>query len=147
MTRITASIRTLVPAALICLAMPAYPQAPGDPQPTVFRISVVSRTTKAINYHHRQGSTTVTLEGSSLVPRAKGEVRVDSRTGATKVDAVIEKMPSASQLSEGYLTYVLWAITPEGRPENMGELMLEGDHAHLQAATELQTFGMIVTAE
>ena len=146
MNRLTTTIRFLLPAAAL-LTLPANAQSPGDPPPTVFRVEVVSRSTKAINYHHRQGSTTVTLEGSAFAQRAKGEVKVDSKTGATKVDAYIEKMPPASALSEGYLTYVLWAITPEGRAENMGELMLEGDHAHLQAATELQTFGMIVTAE
>ena len=137
----------LFPAAVISFAMPGHAQNVADPPPTVFHVEVVSRTTKAINYHHREGSTSVTLEGSAFAPRAKGEVKVDSKTGATKVDAYIDKMPPASSLSEGYLTYVLWAITPEGRPENMGELMLEGEHAHLQAATELQTFGMIVTAE
>ena len=146
MNRFTTTLRILVPAAVIAFALPVCAQTNGDP-PTVFRVDVVSRTTKAINYHHRQGSTSVTLEGSTFVPKAKGEVKVDSKTGATKVDAYIEKMPAASTLAEGYLTYVLWAITPEGRPENMGELMLEGDHARLQAATELQTFGMIVTAE
>ena len=129
------------------LTVPAQAQTNSGAQPVVFRVEVVSRTTKAINYHHREGSTSVSLEGSAFAPKARGEAKVDSKTGATKVDAYIEKMPPASSLSEGYLTYVLWAITPEGRAENMGELFLEGDHAHLQAATELQTFGMIVTAE
>lgn len=145
MNRLTTNLCFLVPAAVMSFALPAQAQT-NDP-PVVFHVDVVSRTTKAINYHHRQGSTTVTLESSSFVPKAKGEVKVDSKTGATKVEAYIEKMPAASTLAEGYLTYVLWAITPEGRAENMGELMLEGDHARLQAATELQTFGMIVTAE
>ena len=149
MNRFTPILRTLLPATVICFAVPAFAQnvpPNGDP-PVVFHVDVVSRTTKAINYQHRQGSTSLTLLGSSFAPRAKGEVRVDSKTGATKVDASIERMPPASAISEGCLTYVLWAITPEGRAENMGELFLDGDHARLQAATELQTFGMIVTAE
>jgi len=45
------------------------------------------------------------------------------------------------------MTYVLWGITPEGRAVNLGEVVLEGDHAHLNSATDLQTFGLIVTAE
>ncbi|HEY3742729.1 MAG TPA: OmpA family protein [Bryobacteraceae bacterium] len=149
MNRFTTISRTLLPAAAICIALPVFAQtepANGNP-PVVFHVDVVSRTTKAINYHHREGSTSLTLLGSSLAPRGKGMVRVDSKTGATKVDASIERMPPASAISEGCLTYVMWAITPEGRPENMGELFLDGDHAHLQAATELQTFGIIVTAE
>ncbi len=122
---------------------------PPDPQqqPYVFRVDVVSRTTKAINFHHRQGWTVLGLEGSSLAPRARGEIRVDSKTGATKVEVSLERIEPANLIDEGFLTYVLWAITPEGRAENLGELMLEGNHARVQAATELQTFGLIVTAE
>ena len=147
MNSINSSISRLVFAALISITVPAFTQTTVDAPIVVFRVDVVARTTKAINYHHRQGSTTLKLEGSSYAPKGKGEVKVDSKTGATKVDAFIEKMPPASSIAEGYLTYVLWAITSEGRAENMGELMLEGGHARLQAATELQTFGMIVTAE
>jgi outer membrane protein OmpA-like peptidoglycan-associated protein len=137
----------MVPAVLLALSVTAHSQAIGDPKAVVFRVDVVSRTTKAINYHHRQGSTVVALEGSSFAPRARGEVKVESKTGATKIDASIDRMPPASSLGEGYLTYVMWAITPEGRAENLGEIMLDGDHARLQAATELQSFGMIITAE
>jgi outer membrane protein OmpA-like peptidoglycan-associated protein len=145
------TLLTLLPAALTAaLALPAFGQQtnPASQDPVVvFRVDVVSRTTQAINFHHRQGSTQVGLQGSSLAPNSKGEIRVDSKTGATKIDASIEKMPPAASLGEGYLTYVLWAITPEGRPSNLGELMLDGDRARLQGATELQTFGLIVTAE
>jgi outer membrane protein OmpA-like peptidoglycan-associated protein len=144
-THIRQAIKILLAAAVIH-AVPVEAQEQPETA-VVFHVDVVSRSTKAINYHHRQGSTLVGLEGTDLAPKAKGEVKVDSKTGATKVDAYVEKMPPASSLGEGYLTYVLWAITPEGRPENMGEVFLEGDHARLQAATELQSFGMIVTAE
>ena len=113
----------------------------------VFRVEVVSRSIKVINFHHRQGWTEMDLKGTSLAPRAKGKVKVDSKQGATKVEARIDDMiPPQAQGAE-YLTYVLWAITPEGRPENLGELLLDGDGAKLQAATELQSFGLIVTAE
>lgn len=149
MNRFTTISRTVLTAAVISIALPVFAQIEptNGNAPVVFHVDVVSRTTKAINYHHREGSTSLTLMGSSLAPRGKGMVKVDSKTGATKVDASIEKMPPASAIAEGCLTYVMWAITPEGRAENMGELFLDGDHAHLQAATELQTFGMIVTAE
>jgi outer membrane protein OmpA-like peptidoglycan-associated protein len=151
MVRFNASIRTLVPAALLAVSSiaPAFAQQANnsDQGPVVFRVDVVSRTTKAINYHHRQGSTVVSIEGTSLAPKAKGEIKVDSKTGATKIDAYIDKMRPATEIGEGFLTYVLWAITPEGRPQNLGEFMIDGDDARLQAATELQSFGMIVTAE
>lgn len=114
----------------------------------VFRVNVVSRSVNVINYNHRQGSTPLDLAGTALAPRASGRVRVDSKTGATKVDIAAEKLPPPMSLGSEFLTYVVWAITPEGRPENLGELQVEGgDHARVQAATELQSFGLIVTAE
>lgn len=113
----------------------------------VFRITVVSRTTKAINYNHREGSTNVSFVGTGLLPKGVGEAKVDSKTGATKIDLNVDKMQPAQTLGNEFLTYVLWAITPEGRAENLGEVMLSDNHARLQAATELQSFGMIVTAE
>ena len=122
------------------------PDAANGPYP-VFRVTGVSRSVKAINYNHRQGSTVVGFLGTSYAPKAKGEARVDSKTGATKVEVNFEKLPMAQTLGNEFLTYVLWAITPEGRAENMGEVYLDGDHAKLLATTELQAFGMIVTAE
>ncbi len=113
----------------------------------IFRATAVSKSIKAINYHHRQGSTVVSLEGTAEMPKAIGEAKVESKTGATKVQVDVDKMPPASTLGPDLLTYVVWAITPEGRAENLGELMLDGDHARLQGATELQSFGLVVTAE
>ncbi len=122
------------------------PDAANGPYP-VFRVTGVSRSVKAINYNHRQGSTVVGFAGTSYAPKAKGEARVDSKTGATKVDVSFEKMPLPQTFGNEYLTYVMWAITPEGRAENMGEVYVDGDRAKLLATTELQAFGMIVTAE
>jgi outer membrane protein OmpA-like peptidoglycan-associated protein len=121
-------------------------EASSSPYP-VFRVTAVSRSIKAINYHHRQGSTNLEFEGTNLAPKAKGEARVDSKTGATKIDARFDKLPPAQVHGREFLTYVMWAVTPEGRFENLGEVYLNGDDARLQAATELQSFGMIVTAE
>jgi outer membrane protein OmpA-like peptidoglycan-associated protein len=113
----------------------------------IFRITVVSRTTKAINYHHRTGSTRIDFRGTELMPAARGEAEVNSQMGSTKVETRLEKLSPPSQFGPEYMTYVLWAITPEGRPMNLGELALTGDHAKLLSTTELQTFGLIVTAE
>ncbi len=113
----------------------------------IFRTTVVSKSIKSINYNHRQGSTVVGLEGIGELHKAKGEAKVESKTGATKIQVDVDKMPAAQTLGPDLLTYVVWAITPEGRAENLGELMLDGDHARLQSATELQSFGLVVTAE
>src|SRR3954454_21406303 len=118
----------------------------GQPMP-IFRVTVVSRTTKAINYHHRTGSTHIDFRGTELMPTAKGEAKVDSQMGSTKIETYLDKMSPASQFGPEYMTYVLWGITPEGRPVNLGEVALDGDHAKLLSTTNLQTFGLIVTAE
>jgi len=113
----------------------------------VFRVTVVSRTTKAINYHHRSGSTKVDFRGTELMPPARGEAKVESQMGSTKIDTKFDHLTPANQFGPEYLTYVLWAITPEGRPKNLGEVVLQGDNARLLATTDLQAFGLIVTAE
>jgi outer membrane protein OmpA-like peptidoglycan-associated protein len=124
-------------------------QAPADKGGAVpiFHVTVVSRTTKAINYHHRNGSTHVDFRGTELMPTAKGQATVESRMGSTKIETSLQHMSPAGQYGSEYMTFVLWGITPEGRPANLGELVLEGDHAKLLSTTDLQTFGLIVTAE
>src|SRR3954471_4620487 len=118
----------------------------GQPMP-IFRVTVVSRTTKAINYHHRTGSTHIDFRGTELMPAARGEAKVESQMGSTKIETRLEHMTPPAQYGPEYMTYVLWGITPEGRANNLGEVVLEGDHAKLLSTTDLQSFGLIVTAE
>ena len=126
----------------------ATPVDPNTGQPVpIFRVTVVSRTTKAINYNHRNGSTPIDFRGTELMPAARGHATVDSKMGSTKIETRLEKMTPASQYGPEYMTYVLWGITPEGRANNLGEVVLQGDHANLLSTTDLQSFGLIVTAE
>ncbi|HET6142135.1 MAG TPA: OmpA family protein [Candidatus Acidoferrales bacterium] len=113
----------------------------------VFRVTVVERTTKAINYRHRSGSTPIDFKGTALLPQAKGEATVNSKQGRIEIDARMERLSPATQFGPEYLTYVLWAVTPEGRPKNLGEVLLNGTNSKLDVTTDLQTFGLIVTAE
>jgi outer membrane protein OmpA-like peptidoglycan-associated protein len=113
----------------------------------IYRITVVERTTKAINYNHRSGSTKIDFRGTALLPEAHGEATVESKQGVIKIDARMEKLQPATKFGPEYLTYVMWAITPEGRATNVGEVLLNGDKTKLDATTELQSFGLIVTAE
>ena len=113
----------------------------------IYRITVVERTTKAINYNHRSGSTKIDFRGTSLLPEARGEATVQSKQGVISIDARMEKLQPATKFGPEYLTYVMWAITPEGRATNVGEVLLNGDKTKLDATTELQSFGLIVTAE
>src|SRR5215813_2696773 len=122
------------------------PSETGQPMP-IFRVTVVSRTTKAVNYHHRSGTTHIDFRGTELMPAARGEAKVASQMGSTKIDTNLDHMTPAAQFGPEYMTYVLWGITPEGRATNLGEVVLEGDHAKLLSTTDLQTFGLIVTAE
>lgn len=119
---------------------------PESGQP-IFRVTVVSRTIKAVNYHHRTGMTHIDFRGTELMPAARGEARVSSQMGSTKIETSLDHMTAANQFGPEYMTYVLWGITPEGRATNLGEVVLEGDHAKLLSTTDLQTFGLMVTAE
>ena len=139
-------------AAILAAQTPPPQQTPPAPanngQSTpIFRITVVSRTTKAINYHHRTGTTHIDFRGTELMPEARGQASVSSQMGSTKIETYLDHMSPANQFGPEYMTYVLWGITPEGRPANLGEVVLEGDHAKLLSTTDLQTFGLIVTAE
>jgi len=114
----------------------------------IFRVTVVARTTKAINYRHRSGATKVDFRGTALMPHAAGDAKVDSHQGYLEVDAHFKNMEPASRYGPEYMTYVLWAVTPEGRPKNLGEVVLNGStNSKLDVTTELQAFGLIVTAE
>jgi outer membrane protein OmpA-like peptidoglycan-associated protein len=113
----------------------------------VFHVNVVSRTTKAVNYRHHSGKTTLDLRGTELMPQAKGRVSVESRTGRMEIDADVQNLTPARTFGPEYLTYVLWAITPEGRPSNLGELDPRDGKSSVKVTTDLQAFGLIVTAE
>src|SRR5580658_7862056 len=113
----------------------------------IYRVTVVARTTKAINYNHRSGATRIGFRGTALMPEARGEARVESKQGDIKIDARMERLEPATMFGPEYLTYVMWAVTPEGRATNVGEVLLNGDKTKLDATTELQSFALIVTAE
>ena len=135
---------------VLVLAAGAWAQTPqpqsGDAQP-IFRVTVVERTTNAVSYRHRSGWTKVDLRGTPLAPDATGHADVNSRPGYIEVKTEMHKLLPASQYGPEYLTYVLWAITPEGRSKNLGEVVLDGGSSHLDVTTDLQAFALIVTAE
>jgi len=129
-------------------------QTPGAPDAVlhaetmpVFRVTAVARTAKAINYQHRSGSTTIDFAGTSLMPNARGEAKVESKQGYMEIEAEFDDLQPATKNGAVYLTYVLWAISPEGRTANLGEILLNGTKSKLNVTTELQVFGLVVTAE
>jgi len=113
----------------------------------LFRITVVGHTTPAINYRPRKGDTKVDFTGTALSPLATGNATVEGKKGYIDIDAKFDKLAPPTQFGPEYLTYVLWAVTPEGRSTNLGEVQVKDDEARIHVTTELQAFGMIVTAE
>ncbi len=114
-------------------------------QPT-YHVTMVPAQITAINYEHRE-STEIGFQGSPILPLAKGKAKVTSRPGRIAIDAEFRELQPATKFGPEYLTYVLWAITPEGKANNLGELLLNGNKSKISVTTSLQTFGMIVTAE
>lgn len=130
----------------------AYPQAttvfvPAGPVST-YRVIVTSRSVQAINYQHRSGATDVNFAGTALLPSANGAAKVRSKRGTMEVEAEFGKLQSPTTFGSEYLTFVLWAISPEGRAVNLGEVLVgDNDRSKLTATTDLQAFALIVTAE
>lgn len=111
----------------------------------VYRVGV-DRKLAAVSYPYGSAPTKIDFTGSALLPEAKGVAVV--RSGRTEIEATFEKLPPPTHFGWQYPTYVLWAVTPEGACQNLGELVLqESNRARLQAATDLQTFALMVTAE
>ena len=127
--------------------------APKAPESSpLYRVTVVARTTKAINYRHLSGPTRIDFQGTVLLPLAKGEATVESKKGtAVRIQAKFEKLEPAARFGPEFLTYVLWAVSPEGRADNLGEIAVEGagssSKAKLDCTAQLQAFALIVTAE
>jgi outer membrane protein OmpA-like peptidoglycan-associated protein len=113
----------------------------------IYHVNVVQRQLDAVNYLNRSGSTPVSFVGTNLMPAAHGDAKVNALTGKTTISAHFEGLTPANGFGAEYLTYVLWAISADGRPQNLGELELAGNKANLDVTTGFQAFGMIVTAE
>jgi outer membrane protein OmpA-like peptidoglycan-associated protein len=117
----------------------------GD-QSSGYRMSVVSRSTQAVDYRHK-GSTKVDLKGTDLSSDVRGEAKVEGKAAGVKIEANLDHLRPANSFGLAYLTYVLWAISPEGRPRNLGELVLHDGKSSLQTTVDMQAFALIVTAE
>src|SRR6202163_4723499 len=113
----------------------------------IYRVTVTQRTAKAISYQHRSGATKIDFRGTALMPNAHGKAKVESKQGYIEIEVEFRNLPEANQFGAEYLTYVLWAITPEGRTSNLGEILRDGSSGKLDVTTELQAFGLVVTAE
>jgi len=146
----------LLLAVGITLSLSAFAQSnpsttlavePMSSTPT-FRVTVISRSVQAINYQHRSGSSKLDFAGTDLMPSANGVAQVNSKRGSIAIEAEFGDLQKPTTFGNEYLTYVLWAISPEGRAVNLGEVLVGGNHrSKLSVTTDLQAFALIVTAE
>jgi outer membrane protein OmpA-like peptidoglycan-associated protein len=114
----------------------------------VFRVNVISRTIQAVNYQHRSGATKLDFVGTDLMPSANGQAKVESKRGSIEIEVEFGDLLKPTTFGNEYLTYILWAISPEGRAVNLGEVLVGGNHrSKLDVTTDLQSFALIVTAE
>ncbi len=120
---------------------------PATQTPT-FRVVVISRSVRAINYQHRSGASKLDFAGTDLMPSANGEAKVNSKRGSIEIEAEFGNLQKPTTFGNEYLTYILWAISPEGRAQNLGEILVGGNHrSKVNVTTDLQAFALIVTAE
>jgi outer membrane protein OmpA-like peptidoglycan-associated protein len=146
----------LLLAAAIALSLPAVAQSnsqstlvvePMDHTPT-FRVTVVSRSVQAVNYKHRGGATKLDFAGTSLMPQANGQAKVESKKGYIEIEVEFGNLQKPTVFGNEYLTYILWAISPEGRAVNLGEILVGDNHrSKVDVTTDLQAFALVVTAE
>lgn len=104
------------------------------------------RKTIAITYPTK-GKVEVKLTGTTRTPKANATAEVQRLRGLTQVEIELDDMVPAYLLGADYTTYILWAVTPEGQVENMGEFRLNGSRSKLRATTRFDTFSMFITAE
>ena len=120
---------------------------PLTPMP-VFHVTVTSRSVQAVNYKHRSGASKLDFAGTELMPAANGQAKVESKKGYTEIEVEFSNLQKPTTFGNEYLTYILWAISPEGRAVNLGEVLVGGnDRSKLDVTTDLQAFALIVTAE
>ncbi len=127
--------------------VPVAAQA-ADKEAPIYRVTVVQRSLPAVNYGHRTAPTRIDFRGTVLAPDAHGGATIEARPGAVMVHAKFDNLAAASKYGPQFLTYVLWAVSPEGQTERLGEIITNHrDDAKLEVTTSLQTFGLLVTAE
>jgi outer membrane protein OmpA-like peptidoglycan-associated protein len=135
---------TICVLAALPVALPIWAQ---DTVP-LYNVTVIEHSLQAVNYQYRSGPTEIDFRGTVLLSKAKGRATVESNRGRTEIDAKLQGLASPQAFGREYLTYVLWAISPEGAPHNLGEVVANGGNdAHLRVTTDLQAFGMLVTVE
>jgi hypothetical protein len=123
-------------------------QNQGNRTVPIYRLTVVQRALEAVNFQSHSGPTRIDFKGTVLLPKAEGDARVEVKNGYTEINANFRHLDPPTKFGTEYLTYVLWAITPEGRGINLGEVVADSSNkASMRVTCPYSTFGLLVTAE
>jgi hypothetical protein len=79
-----------------------------------------------------------------LTPAGRADLKREGTVSQIKID--IDRIASPKTLGP-YNTYVLWAVSPEGVFDNLGELQTNGNKGQISATTRLGQFGILISAE
>lgn len=149
----TEFLRTFIVLSVVSFA-PLLAQAPpngqdqGNRTVPIYRLTVVQRALEAVNFQSHSGPTRIDFKGTVLLPKAEGEARVEVKNGYTEINANFRRLDPPTKFGTEFLTYVLWAITPEGRGINLGEVVADSSNkASMRVTCPYSTFGLLVTAE
>jgi outer membrane protein OmpA-like peptidoglycan-associated protein len=137
-----------LPAAVVCSLVSAAATAQSPQAPQAPASDLTSRSIKAVGYVVGGSDTDVDLNGTGLISGAVGEANVEAKQAVTTVEAKVKGLRQPSPLGTDFLAYVLWAVSPDGRTVNLGEIRTDEDgEGELKATTQLQSFSLFVTAE
>ena len=134
--------------ANLCAQAPATSQSQENKGAPIYRVTVVQRALEAVNFKSHSGPTRIDFKGTLLLPKAEGEAKVEVKNGYTEIDANFKHLDPPTQFGTEFLTYVLWAITPDGHAINLGEVIADtSNKASMRVTSPYSTFGLIITAE
>ena len=109
---------------------------------------VFTQSTRAIGYQVGAGKTKVDFKGTALMPQTAGVAEVEAKAGYSGINATFQKLGPATQFGSEFLTYVLWAVSPDGHTSNLGEIQVDKNgNGKMTVSTQMQTFSLLVTAE
>jgi outer membrane protein OmpA-like peptidoglycan-associated protein len=139
--------RTAVPAVIVILAAAFLAVRVAASQQTA-PSNVVNKTINAIGYQVGGGKTTIDFKGTGLQPASSGKADIEAKKGITEIKAEFRYLAQPTKFGAEFLTYVLWAVSPDGSANNLGELVLDKNgNSKLKASTQLSMFSLLVTAE
>jgi outer membrane protein OmpA-like peptidoglycan-associated protein len=139
-------MRNRMLTAIVLAATAGLPAIAQGTKP-LYTVEIQSASTRAVDYASLGGSAKIGFRGTVLASNASGQAKVASQGGVMSIEASFKNLEPASKYGSEYMTYVFWAVSPEGRANNLGEVLLKNGKGQLRVTTRLLSFALIVTAE